>query len=249
MRSSAILRAERGLSLIEAAIVLMVIATLAAVVAPSIGGYVRDSQESSAKKDVETIAAALGRMLADVGEAWFVRNAARTGTATDHGSPSHAAANRVDLMVGGGSIPAMAVAPRASGTDWDDAVDHAAVQLIDNYLVLNTPSGVAANAYRSGTGTTGTGNVDPDSGGGFNAEFGWRGAYLPGPIGPDPWGNRYMANVEFLARTQGVVGSGSTRDVIVLSAGGNRQTETPFEADGVSPGGDDLVALVSGSTR
>jgi len=191
----------------------------------------------------------LGRMLADVGEAWFLRNAARTGTAINHGAPSHAATNRVDLMVGDGSIPAMGVPPRPSGTDWDDAVDNAAVQRLDNYLVLNLPSGLAANAYRSGTGTTGTGNVDPDSGGGFNAEFGWRGAYVPGPVGADPWGGRYMVNVEFLARTQGVVGSGSTRDVIVLSAGGNRQTETPFEVDGVSPGGDDVVALVSGSTR
>src|SRR3990167_8086924 len=91
--------AERGMSLVEATIILMVMSLLTAVIAPSIRGYVTDAQQTTAKKDTEVIASALGRMLSDVGEAWFVRNGARTGTATDHGAPSHGANTRVDMMV------------------------------------------------------------------------------------------------------------------------------------------------------
>jgi type II secretory pathway pseudopilin PulG len=242
-------RDERGLSLVEATIILMVMATLTAVVAPSVRGSIREAQEATAKQDTAAIGVALARMLTDVGEAWFIRSGVRTGTATNQGAPAHGANTRVDLMVGAGAIPPLSATARASGTDWDDAVDHAAIQTLDNYLVLNTPGGSSANAYRTGATMTGAGNFDPDSGAGFNAPYSWRGAYLPGPIGSDPWGNRYMANVEFLARTQGTLGSGSARDVIVLSAGPNDRTDTVFEIDGVTTGADDIAALISGATR
>jgi type II secretory pathway pseudopilin PulG len=238
------------MSLIEATVIMLAFAILAMIVSPTIGGYVNDAQQASAKRDVEAIAAALTRMLGDVGEGWFVRNGARTGTATNQGAPSHGANTRVDLLVSsGGAIPPLAAAPRASGTDWDDAVNHAAIQTLDNYLVLNMPSNNSANAYRTGATYTGSGNFDPDEGRGYNATFVWRGAYASGPIGGDPWGSRYAANVEFLARTQGTTGSGSQMDVVVLSAGGNRMVDTPFERDGTVGVEDDVVAALSGATR
>lgn len=67
--------------------------------------------------------------------------------------------------------------------------------------------------------------------------FGWRGAYINDGIAPDPWGRRYAVNVR--------VTSSATLDLIVLSAGPNGTIETPFERDGISPGGDDVLALVS----
>jgi type II secretory pathway pseudopilin PulG len=240
---------ERGLSLVEATIILMVMATLTAIIAPSVRGSIREAQEATAKEDTAAISGALARMLTDVGEAWFVRNGARTGTATNQGAPSHGANTRVDLMVSAGATPTLTATARVSGTDWDDTIDNAAIQTMENYLVLNTPGGSSANAYRTGASNTGTGNFDPDSGAGFNAPYAWRGAYLTGPIGSDPWGNRYMANVEFLARTQGTTGSGSAKDVIVLSAGANKRTDTVFEIDGTTMGVDDIGALVSGGTR
>lgn len=64
---------------------------------------------------------------------------------------------------------------------------------------------------------------------------GWRGPYLQSGIGPDPWGHRYAVNI---SADQGA-------DVFVLSAGADGLVETPFNASGVMPGGNDIVALVS----
>lgn len=242
MRSSR----EAGISLIEAAIVLMVLSLLTAVIAPSIGDYVRDAQQSAAKKDVEAIASALGQMLVDTGESWFLQDG--NGTLATN-PPSRAAANRVDMLVSNGTIPVLGATARSSGTDWDDPIDNAAVQTLDNYLVLNTPSNTSANAYRTAAEMSATTEFDPDEGSGFNAEHAWRGAYLTGAIGPDPWGERYAANVEFLARTQGTTGSGSRMDVFVISGGLNNRIDTQFEVDGTIGGEDDIVALVSGATR
>src|SRR5687768_4176294 len=119
-----------GMSLVEATIILMIIATLTAVIGPSIGDYIEDARRSAARRDTETIATALTRMLADTGEAWFVRNGARTGTATDQGAPSHLVAARVDMMISDGAVPTLSATPRSSGTDWDDVIvsDTGAIQ-------------------------------------------------------------------------------------------------------------------------
>lgn len=242
-------RAERGISLVEASIILMVVSILAAVIAPSISEYVGDAQDARARTDTQSIAAAMTRMLTDVGEAWFLRDGSRTGSATDHGAPSHAAGVRVDMLVSDGAIPTLSATPRASGTDWDDPLNHAAVQSLHNYLATNRPSNLAGNAYRSIAGMDGSGNFDPGDGRTGNAEYAWRGAYVPAPVAGDPWGNRYAANVEFLARTQGTPGSGSQMDVIVLSAGPDWEIDTVFETDGTTSAQDDIAALVSGGTR
>ena len=241
MRSS-----ERGVSLVEASIVLSVFAILTAMLAPAIGGYVSDAQHAAAKKDIEVIGTAVTRMLSDVGEAWVLRDG-NGGAATT--PPSHAAGNRVDLLVGSGTVPTVAVARATAGADWDDVVDNAAVQRLEYYLVQNTPSNLAANAYRTASSMSVATEFDPDSGALYNAEHGWRGAYLPGPIGPDPWGTRYAVNVEFLARALGAGPSGNVNDVFVLSAGPDRVVDTRFDVDGATPGNSDLLFVLSGGTR
>src|SRR5687767_7383196 len=45
--------AEKGMSLVEATIILMVLAILTAVIAPSAGDYVNDARQTKAKEDVE----------------------------------------------------------------------------------------------------------------------------------------------------------------------------------------------------
>jgi len=241
MRSS-----ERGVSLVEASIVLSVFAILTAMLAPAIGGYVSDAQHAAAKKDIEVIGTAVTRMLSDVGEAWVLRDG-NGGAATT--PPSHAAGNRVDLLVGSGTVPTVAVARATAGADWDDVVDNAAVQRLEYYLVQNTPSNLAANAYRTASSMSVATEFDPDSGALYNAEHAWRGAYLPGPIGPDPWGTRYAVNVEFLARALGAGPSGNVNDVFVLSAGPDRVVDTRFDVDGATPGNSDLLFVLSGGTR
>jgi type II secretory pathway pseudopilin PulG len=241
-----LIASQRGISLIEATIILAVLAILSAVLAPAIGGYVQDASRSTAKADVEVIGTALARMLTDVGESWVLRNG-NGGTLTS--TPSRDAANRVDLLVSTGRIPVVGVA-RSSGTpDWDAAAGNLGVQVLDYYLVSNTPSSLPANAYRSATNMSVLTNFDPDSGAQFNSEFAWRGSYLPGPIDADPWGNRYAANVEFLAKALGAGPSGNVNDVFVISAGPNGEMQTRFDTDGSTAAGDDLIYIVSGGTR
>ena len=67
---------------------------------------------------------------------------------------------------------------------------------------------------------------------------GWRGPYIDGGLSADPWGNRYAANVRWLTMA-------TPFDTVVLSAGPNGAVETPFGRDGITPGADDLLAIVS----
>ncbi|MEX2270379.1 MAG: hypothetical protein WD690_02840 [Vicinamibacterales bacterium] len=225
------------MSLVEVTIILAVFAVLTAVAAPSIGGYMNDAAAAKAKADVEAIGSALSRMLVDTGEPWVLRNGNGGGPTV---APTRDAANRVDLLASNGATPAVAVTRLSGTTDWDDPVGIDEVQRLEYFLVENTPSGSSANGYRTAE------NVP----GGFqSSDFGWRGAYLPGPIGPDPWGNRYAVNVEFLAKALGAGPSGNVNDVFVVSAGANRRLETRFDTDGVTAGGDDLIFVVSGGTR
>jgi hypothetical protein len=122
------------------------------------------------------------------------------------------------------------------------------VQRLEHHLVQNTPGNAAGNAYRTAASMSVAGEFDPDSGAQFNAEHAWRGSYLPGPIGPDPWGTRYAVNVEFLARALGAGPSGNVNDVIVVSAGPDRAVDTRFDLDGAT-GGSDVIFVLSGGTR
>ena len=238
-------RSERGLSLVEATIILSVISVLSAILAPSVRTYVQGAQQATAKKDVEALGAALSRMLVDVGEAWVLRDGNGTA-ATD--APSHATTNRVDLLVSEGKIPSVYTARSSGSPDWSTAVNNTTVQKFEYFLVTNTPSNTSANAYRTALNMSVSTQFDPADGATFNSTHAWRGAYLPGPIGADPWGNRYAANVEYFARTPGAGPSGNVNDVVVLSAGNNGLIETRYDTDGPS-NGNDIVYVVSGGTR
>ena len=96
---------------------------------------------------------------------------------------------------------------------------------------------------------SGVGNFDRDGGAEYNAPYAWRGQYVPGPISGDPWGNRYAVNVEFLAHAQASNGSGNVNDVFVISAGPNGLLENRIDIDGVIASNNDVISLVSGSTR
>ena len=241
------MRSNRGMSLVEATIVLMVLSALAAVMAPPVLDYIRTTQQAAAAHDAAAIGAALSRMLDDLGETSVLRDGNGSSATAP---PSHAAANRVDMLVTQGQTPLLdpaAVRP-GPGTDWDDAVNSAAIQVLDHYLVKNTPSNAVANGYRTASSMTVNTDFDPDVGALFNAEHAWRGAYLPGPVAADPWGNRYAINVEFLERPLGAGPLGNVNDVFVLSAGSDGRIDTRFAVDGVTSG-NDVVFVVSGGTR
>ncbi len=237
---------ESGLSLIEVIIIVAVLSILGAALAPVVEGVLSESRQAKAREDMQAIGGAIVRFLSDTGEDFFLQDGnGASATAT----PSHASTNVANMLIGDGDIPALGVA-RGAGTDWNTARDDAAVQTLAAHLILNTPSNLSANAYRSATNMSVTANFDPTSGATFNSEFAWRGPYLAGPVDPDPWGHRYAVNVEFLARIAGTNGpEGNVNDVVVLCAGPDGETDTAFAVDGVTPGDDDILFLVQGGTR
>jgi hypothetical protein len=124
---------------------------------------------------------------------------------------------QVALLVSDGDTPREVSA--GGSTSWQAAVDNVTIDFLEYHLVTNKPGGSALNAYAPG---------------GSNA---WRGAYLTGPIDPDPWGNRYMVNVEFL-------GASKSNDVVVYSAGPDEIVDTQYAANPLAAGNDDLITLV-----
>lgn len=192
-----------GLSLVEVAIVLSVMAMIAGVMAPAGMGLVAQARDVRVAHDCEAIRQAVLTMLSDLG---------RTDLRLGAGGP------RVELLVSGGEVP-QAGGPATAA--WTRGVDAAgAVDQLERHLVLNEPAGNPGYSWQLPNRSSGPG---------------WRGAYLKGDIGADPWGRRYAVNVKYL---------GLKRDVLVLSAGADGVVETPFDARNLKYGGDDIAVLV-----
>ena len=193
-----------GLSLVEVAVVLSVMAVLTGVLAPAGATMMSQARDVRALRDCETIRVALVTLLNDTGQV-NLRLGGRKGAL-------------IDLLV------TAAPSPDAAGDAerlWTRDVDAAGtIDWLDRHLVTNDPAGRADLAWPLPT---------------LSGELGWRGAYLATPTGADPWGRRYAVNVRHL---------GTRADVLVLSAGPDGVIETPFEARGLTVGGDDVAALV-----
>jgi len=254
---SARVRAERGMSLVEATIILMVLASLTAIIAPSAANYAQDARQTAAKEEVEAIGTAILQMLQDTGSRCMRLVGTTECTVT----------NRVDLLVTSGNDP--------RGIDTSLAAD---ITLPDSEAATNStvnwlPDGSAPNQQDlledqlvENDNATPYTSVGFTAGGGPRMKIGWRGAYLNGPIASDPWNARYQVNSIFLTvatnafdtagspdQTQeGLREAGWKRDVLVLSAGVNGIVESSFggtASGGVSAGGDDIIYVIKGSTR
>jgi type II secretory pathway pseudopilin PulG len=244
------------MSLVEATIVLMVLAMLTAVIAPVAGTYREDARQTVAKAETEVIGSAILQLLRDTGSRCLRLLGTTKCTST----------NRVDLLVSSGNDPVAIdltsapdiVLPDAeaafNGTvNWlPDGSAPAQQDLLDDQLIENdNPTPYAAASFTAG--------------GGPRMKLGWRGAYLTGPITGDPWNRRYQVNTLFLAvatnaedlspgpgfdqSQEGLREAGWHRDVLVLSAGANGSVETSFGSTAVSAGGDDVIYVMQGGTR
>ncbi len=246
----------RGLSLVEVTIMLFVLMLLTGVLAPSIMDYVRDAQWVKVKEDCEAIGVSVARLARDVGPCLKFNG---TGACTK--------ANRVDIlysdgpdvtpadMAGNATSDFFGGAATATSLNWHK--DDARGDSMEHQFVDNGPN-YPAPADR---------NSDSMPGPAFG--LGWRGAYLSPPIGPDPWGHRYLVNTVFLAvaadsgsamaansaTTQASVvptPRGWSNDTFCISAGPNGLYETAFGGNGthgVSRSGDDFIYVISGGTR
>jgi hypothetical protein len=240
------LSSARGLSLVEVTIMLLVLMTLTGVLAPSIMDFVRDAQWVKAKEDCEAIGVSVVRLMRDVGPCLKF-----------NGKGGCTKINRADLLYSDGPdvTPADVTGEAAAGfngggntagpLNWHtdsargDSMEH---QFVDNGGGLDYPSPADLGTYA-----------------GPGAGLGWRGAYLSSPIGPDPWGHRYLVNTVFLAvardadagNGEGQRSGGWSHDTFCITAGPNGQYETPFGGNathGVYRRGDDLVFIISGDT-
>jgi type II secretory pathway pseudopilin PulG len=228
------LKSERGMSLVEATIILMVLATLTAVIAPSMGDYLEDARQTKAKEDVEALGIGIKRLLRDTGF---------KGLKFTDGTAALTLINRVDVLNSDGTVPSATGAAFASANNitgspinWTTASQSDA---FESHLVRNS---------------LGTPYATPTA---LNRGRGWRGSYVNAPIGADPWGYRYYANTVFLAVATNASGAAEgasywTKDVVVLSAGADNIIQNPI--DGTAGGGsgvassDDVVFVLQGNT-
>lgn len=256
---------ERGVSLVEATVILAVASVLASILAPSVGSYVDQARQARAREDVQVIGTAINSFIDDTGEHMFLRNG--SNGATDRIPPTRADAQRVELLISDGDVPTLGNAVLAE-TYWTQTIASGAwVDTLSNHLVENNPGETAAAHYRNPTDITvaGVGNIDFARGesSGFNAPHAWRGAYLRGPVDSDPWGNRYAVNVAFLdprldaapAAVNGVISAGfgtatyPRLDVFAISAGPDEEIDTRSAQDGAVPGDDDFIYVVSSNAK
>jgi type II secretory pathway pseudopilin PulG len=205
---------ERGLSLVEATIVLAAAAILTGVAAPSAARVIDRAKVSRAIDDAEAIKAAIDSIFEDLnGYTALVADGADKNSAL------------IELAVSDGDIPS---AVSATGDNrWRSPVSatpaagFVVTDFLERHLVTNTPFGNAALAYPLSGGAT------------------WRGTYLNSPVDADPWGNRYGVNTRFLNNP-----AATENDVIVLSAGPDEEIGTAFQQDGQYPGDDDIIVMV-----
>ena len=207
------LRAERGMTLIEATIILTVIAILTAAAAPVASRTIERSRLARAVTDAKAITTAVSNYVIDA-PATFRQPRVQGNLGT---SPE------VDMLVSDGDIPPVGGTGDAR---WDDPVSSVGpgivTDFIENHMLQNEPFDDPSVPY-----------------GTF-----WRGAYINGPIDPDPWGNRYAVNTEWLGGTA----AERRNDTFVLSSGPNEQTDTLFMMDGAVATDDDIIVIIRRDT-
>ncbi len=268
MRKSTYSR-QGGWSLIELTIILIVLSILCAILMPVIDRYVRNAKIIRCREDVGALTCSIWMFIEDTGCEYFLKDGSpneNLGASRILGggsAPDQSDANRVNLLVGDGDVPELG----ADGSPaWVLKVNFSGVDFMEYHLVTNNPGNSPANRYRTPT-DLGKGPTDfpgdpmfaRDESGGFNSEFAWRGPYITAPIDPDPWGNRYAANVKFLDPQADSIninsevgtdaGNGYANDVVVLSAGPDEEVDTQIAVDGITPGDDDIFVVVSANSR
>lgn len=246
----------RGFTLVEVTIILMVLSVLSLVLLPSIGGYLRDARLARARGDLQAIQQAVVRFLEDTGEGVFrcIGNGNRDtsdGGTDDPSSPDPVYV--LDMLISDGDTPDGG--DIGDGWRWREPWSGHPVDTLANHLVQNTPGHDPSARYRTPADIPTFGSerqVAFATQSGLGARFAWRGPYLSAPVRSDPWGNRYAVNVVFLdpgSDSATADQAGYLSDVFVLSAGPDEEVDTPFSIDGVVPGDDDLIRVISGGSR
>jgi len=259
---------QSGWSLIELTIILIVLSILCAILSPVISIYIHKAKIIRCREDLGALSCTIWMFIEDSGNGHFYRDGSpnpELGASRILGggsAPLEAFINRVNLIVGDGDVPSLGI---NGDIRWVQRVNFEQVDFMEYHLCTNRPGNNVDRSYRTPT-DLGKGATDfpgdpmfaRDESGGFNSEFAWRGPYMTAPIDPDPWGNRYMCNVQFLdaralspnanSESQGLLGAGYEYDVVMLSAGPDEEVDTRWAVDGLTPGDDDLLITVSANS-
>lgn len=242
-------RDQRGFTLIEVTIILLVLVILSTMILPQLGNFNRLARFVKVVEDVTVLCSGMKKMLDETMENafWLYPES--------HTKP-------VGLLYGDGSVPSLSSLLVAStDANWLDTD----VGTLSAVVVTDTPSQVPGEFWSDHY----MNHFLMNNPGGWNAEhyddiddlsvewwaFGWHGPYFD-KIMPDPWGNRYASNVFALHSVQGNV---YTSAVVVLSAGPDETIDTPFDmfyktikkgqywGTGYTPGRDvdDVVCVLS----
>lgn len=193
-------RGDRGISLFEVMLVLIVSMALVAGLAPTVSAVLADARAARAQTDMTTIKLAIDAFKAS-GFTIFTNDGTQT------------VANQVAFLYSDGDVPNVDTA-----ATWRNTTANNTNDFLEEHLVSNLFNGGAAYPVPPG--------VNPR----------WRGTYLNAPIDPDPWGNRYAVNVQFLGA--------SGNDVVVYSAGPDEGVDTTATLPAWAPVDDDLFFLV-----
>jgi type II secretory pathway pseudopilin PulG len=121
------------------------------------------------------------------------------------------ALNQVRFLYSDGDIP-----EAGSSAQWRDTTANNVNDFLEEHLITNSFNGLLAYSTL----------VPPI----------WRGAYLDGPVDPDPWGNRYAVNVMYLGP--------NVNDVAVVSAGPDEAVDTPDTGNPLTAVDDDILVLI-----
>lgn len=246
------LRGQNGMSLVEATIILMVLMLLTGVLAPSMFDFVNDAKHVKVKEDCEVIGVTVMRMVRDVGSCLKLQGWERCTLN-----------NRADILFSDG--------PDVTQDDLnqDTTADFNNQNIASGNINWTHDDGSNASWMEHQFVTNESGPWYPTPGdsippGWVNPlpafNLGWRGAYVSPPIGPDPWGHRYLVNSVFLSvavdaengQGEGERNGGWARDTLCISAGANNLFDTPIGGSGgfgTKRTNDDFVYVISGDTR
>ena len=248
---------DRGFTLVEVTIILLVLVILSTIMLPQLGNFNRLARRVKVSEDVGALCASIKKWLDEV---------MLGGPYVRPGGGVAPPQEPIGLLVGPGNGPAISAAiagltPRASSDIWDapviaqkvfsvrtDGALHNPVEFdsdfLFNHLQVNNPQGLSADfreRYKN--------VIELPSVGSW---FGWRGPYF-NELTADPWGTRYSVNTFGLHTGP----SGASDDifstaVVCVSFGPDRTASTlanqpiDLEPYGFIVGGDDVVAVLSG---
>jgi len=232
MRTS---RSQGGFTLIEMIVVLAVIGTLVALIAPRVFPYIEEAKLIKAQADVNMIAAGVTKFYKDTGRWPFEKDGDSSATYTG-GTDAAILTTNLDCegtaIAGGTPCDPYAPTDASTGSSWNLA--NALGDSLHNQLVYNTPFGNDAAGE------------DPYTMSGKKA---WNGPYLSTIATMDPWGHSYFVNIASAAPA--LEGAATQEWVMAISAGpdgeldtANGEVWTNATIGEVMPEDDDIVAVI-----